>query len=185
MNELNGSSSLINHCSPDATSFLSQCSVPCGVGQRTRDVKCVSNLGDVVDDEECNMKLRPNDIENCDMGPCAKSWFLTEWSDRVRLLSIFVLPSLLKQEHQNCKNTHLYSHKRSNLIFHVYSWSFKQAKANKKIMIPRASWVCVKMQECIERASLWVHGQMSRLRIGSESELSKILSVLRFIILLA
>lgn len=127
MNELNGSSSLINHCSPDATSFLSQCSVPCGVGQRTRDVKCVSNLGDVVDDEECNMKLRPNDIENCDMGPCAKSWFLTEWSDRVRLLSIFVLPSLLKQEHQNCKNTHLYSHKRSNLIFHVYSWSFKQA----------------------------------------------------------
>jgi hypothetical protein len=46
-------------------------------------VKCVSNLGDVVDDEECNMKLRPNDIENCDMGPCAKSWFLTEWSERV------------------------------------------------------------------------------------------------------
>ncbi|XP_015266611.1 PREDICTED: thrombospondin type-1 domain-containing protein 4-like [Gekko japonicus] len=58
------------------------CSVPCGVGQRMRDVKCVSNLGDVVDDEECNMKLRPNDIENCDMGPCAKSWFLTDWSDR-------------------------------------------------------------------------------------------------------
>ncbi|XP_077119983.1 thrombospondin type-1 domain-containing protein 4 isoform X2 [Ranitomeya variabilis] len=58
------------------------CSVPCGVGQKTRDVKCVSNIGDVVDDEECNMKLRPNDIENCDMGPCAKSWFLTEWSDR-------------------------------------------------------------------------------------------------------
>lgn len=57
--------------------------MPCGVGQRTRDVKCVSNIGDVVDDEECNMKLRPNDIENCDMGPCAKSWFLTEWSERV------------------------------------------------------------------------------------------------------
>ncbi|KAM7158963.1 thrombospondin type-1 domain-containing protein 4 isoform 2-T2 [Molossus nigricans] len=58
------------------------CSVPCGVGQRTRDVKCVSNIGDVVDDRECNMKLRPNDVENCDMGPCAKSWFLTEWSER-------------------------------------------------------------------------------------------------------
>ncbi|KAM4676266.1 thrombospondin type-1 domain-containing protein 4 isoform 2-T2 [Discoglossus pictus] len=58
------------------------CSVPCGVGQKTRDVKCVSNIGDIVDDEECNMKLRPEDIENCDMGPCAKSWFLTEWSDR-------------------------------------------------------------------------------------------------------
>lgn len=46
-------------------------------------MKCVSNIGDVVDDEECNMRLRPNDIENCDMGPCAKSWFLTEWSERV------------------------------------------------------------------------------------------------------
>lgn len=60
-------------------------------------MKCVSNLGDVVDDEECNMKLRPNDIENCDMGPCAKSWFLTEWSDRVRLLTIFVLSNPLNQ----------------------------------------------------------------------------------------
>ncbi|XP_041034135.1 thrombospondin type-1 domain-containing protein 4-like [Carcharodon carcharias] len=60
----------------------SSCSAPCGVGQRNRDVKCVSNLGDIVDDEECNMRLRPNDIENCDMGPCAKSWFFTEWSDR-------------------------------------------------------------------------------------------------------
>lgn len=50
-------------------------------------MKCVSNIGDVVDDEECNMKLRPNDIENCDMGPCAKSWFLTEWSERVSMMS--------------------------------------------------------------------------------------------------
>lgn len=83
-------------------------------------MKCVSNLGDIVDDEECNMKLRPNDIENCDMGPCAKSWFLTEWSDRVRLLIIFVLPNLLKQlKCIRIKNTHLYSHKKSDLIFHV------------------------------------------------------------------
>ncbi|XP_021092644.1 thrombospondin type-1 domain-containing protein 4 isoform X2 [Heterocephalus glaber] len=58
------------------------CSVPCGVGQRSRDVKCVSNLGDVVADEECNVKLRPGDMENCDLGPCAKSWFLAEWSER-------------------------------------------------------------------------------------------------------
>lgn len=49
-------------------------------------MKCVSNIGDVVDDEECNMKLRPSDIENCDMGPCAKSWFLTEWSERVSVM---------------------------------------------------------------------------------------------------
>ncbi|XP_041074821.1 thrombospondin type-1 domain-containing protein 4-like [Polyodon spathula] len=58
------------------------CSVPCGVGQRTRDIKCVDNLGDVVDDEECNLKLKPEDSENCDAGPCARSWFLTEWSER-------------------------------------------------------------------------------------------------------
>ncbi|KAJ8269493.1 hypothetical protein COCON_G00121000 [Conger conger] len=58
------------------------CSVPCGVGQRTRDVKCVDNLGDVAPDEECNMKLRPEDVRNCDTGPCGRSWFLTRWSDR-------------------------------------------------------------------------------------------------------
>ncbi|KAJ8343223.1 hypothetical protein SKAU_G00305520 [Synaphobranchus kaupii] len=55
------------------------CSVPCGVGQKSREVRCVSNVGDFVADEECNLKLRPNDVENCDMGPCAKSWFFTEW----------------------------------------------------------------------------------------------------------
>ncbi|XP_048828718.1 thrombospondin type-1 domain-containing protein 4-like isoform X2 [Brienomyrus brachyistius] len=58
------------------------CSVPCGVGQRTREVRCVSNVGDFVPDDECNMKLRPNDVQNCDMGACAKSWFFSEWSSR-------------------------------------------------------------------------------------------------------
>uniref|UniRef100_A0A672ZJR7 PLAC domain-containing protein n=1 Tax=Sphaeramia orbicularis TaxID=375764 RepID=A0A672ZJR7_9TELE len=58
------------------------CSVPCGLGQRSREVRCVSNLGDFVLDEECNMNLRPVDIENCDMGACAKSWFYTEWGNR-------------------------------------------------------------------------------------------------------
>ncbi|KAM9408517.1 thrombospondin type-1 domain-containing protein 4 [Pholidichthys leucotaenia] len=58
------------------------CSVPCGLGQRSREVHCVSNLGDFVPDEECNMNLRPNDVENCDMGACAKSWFYTEWGNR-------------------------------------------------------------------------------------------------------
>lgn len=45
-------------------------------------MKCVSNIGDVVDDEECNMKFWLNDIENCDMGFCVKSWFFIEWSER-------------------------------------------------------------------------------------------------------
>ncbi|XP_063044292.1 thrombospondin type-1 domain-containing protein 4 [Engraulis encrasicolus] len=60
----------------------SPCSVPCGVGQRRREVHCLSNLGDIVSDEECNMNLRPADVENCDMGACAKSWFLTDWGSR-------------------------------------------------------------------------------------------------------
>ncbi|XP_039649904.1 thrombospondin type-1 domain-containing protein 4-like isoform X1 [Perca fluviatilis] len=58
------------------------CSVPCGLGQRSREVHCVSNVGDFVPDEECNMNLRPTDVENCDMGSCAKSWFYTEWGNR-------------------------------------------------------------------------------------------------------
>ncbi|XP_015238473.1 PREDICTED: thrombospondin type-1 domain-containing protein 4 isoform X1 [Cyprinodon variegatus] len=58
------------------------CSVPCGLGQRSREVHCVSNVGDFVPDEECNMNLRPADIENCDMGACAKSWFYTDWGNR-------------------------------------------------------------------------------------------------------
>lgn len=60
-----------------------QCSVPCGVGQRSREVHCVSNIGDIVEDEECNMKLRPSDMENCDAGPCTKSWFFSDWSAQV------------------------------------------------------------------------------------------------------
>ncbi|XP_034436976.1 thrombospondin type-1 domain-containing protein 4-like isoform X1 [Hippoglossus hippoglossus] len=58
------------------------CSVPCGLGQRSREVRCVSNVGDFVPDEECNMNLRPVDAENCDMGTCAKSWFYTDWGNK-------------------------------------------------------------------------------------------------------
>ncbi|XP_072236245.1 thrombospondin type-1 domain-containing protein 4-like [Leuresthes tenuis] len=58
------------------------CSVPCGLGQRSREVRCVSNVGDFVPDEECNMNLRPVNVENCDMGACAKSWFYTVWGNR-------------------------------------------------------------------------------------------------------
>ncbi|KAA0715305.1 Thrombospondin type-1 domain-containing protein 4 [Triplophysa tibetana] len=60
----------------------SPCSVPCGVGQRSRQVECVSNVGDVVSDEECNMKLRPSDVENCDAGPCTRSWFFSDWNSQ-------------------------------------------------------------------------------------------------------
>ncbi|KAI4832776.1 hypothetical protein KUCAC02_015725 [Chaenocephalus aceratus] len=60
----------------------SSCSVPCGVGQRSREVVCVSNQGEVEEDEECNMNLRPDTLQNCDMGVCARSWFTSLWSQR-------------------------------------------------------------------------------------------------------
>ncbi|XP_041640022.1 thrombospondin type-1 domain-containing protein 4 [Cheilinus undulatus] len=60
----------------------SPCSVPCGVGQRSREVVCVSNQGDVEEDTECNMNLKPDTLQNCDMGACARSWFTSLWSQR-------------------------------------------------------------------------------------------------------
>ncbi|XP_028284308.1 thrombospondin type-1 domain-containing protein 4 [Parambassis ranga] len=60
----------------------SPCSVPCGVGQRSREVVCLSNQGDVEDDQECNMNLKPDTLQNCDTGPCARSWFTSLWSQR-------------------------------------------------------------------------------------------------------
>ncbi|XP_041789900.1 thrombospondin type-1 domain-containing protein 4 [Chelmon rostratus] len=66
----------------DIRSEWSPCSVPCGVGQRSREVVCVSNQGDVEEDEECNMNLKPETLQNCDMGACARSWFTSLWSQR-------------------------------------------------------------------------------------------------------
>ncbi|XP_029436536.1 ADAMTS-like protein 4 isoform X2 [Rhinatrema bivittatum] len=59
----------------------SMCSVPCGQGQRTRHVRCVSNHGDTVSDRECNGRLRPRASEACDMGPCVRTWFHNDWSN--------------------------------------------------------------------------------------------------------
>ncbi|XP_053710847.1 thrombospondin type-1 domain-containing protein 4 [Synchiropus splendidus] len=60
----------------------SACSVPCGLGQRSRQVVCVSNQGEVEEDQECNMNLKPDALENCDMGACARSWFTSLWSEK-------------------------------------------------------------------------------------------------------
>ncbi|XP_063296003.1 ADAMTS-like protein 4 [Pelobates fuscus] len=56
------------------------CSVMCGIGQKTRHVRCISNHGDMVSEGECNNRLRPRTNEACDMGPCVRSWFHNEWS---------------------------------------------------------------------------------------------------------
>lgn len=70
-----------------------QCSVPCGVGQRSREVVCLSNQGEVEEDEECNMNLKPDTLQNCDMGACARSWFTSLWSQRVTFKCVLVCAS--------------------------------------------------------------------------------------------
>ncbi|KAM9309469.1 thrombospondin type-1 domain-containing protein 4 [Pholidichthys leucotaenia] len=64
----------------EISSDWSQCSVDCGVGRRTRSVRCVSDQGSVVNEQECNSRLRPDGSEECNMGPCVTNWYFTEWS---------------------------------------------------------------------------------------------------------
>lgn len=115
-----GDNIIVTRLSHGSTYFSSpQCSVPCGVGQRTREVRCVSNVGDFVTDDECNMKLRPNDVENCDMGACAKSWFFSEWSSQARARIHRLLPHACDQHlgwlviglTQNTWSTSIFFHK--------------------------------------------------------------------------
>nr|XP_057941440.1 thrombospondin type-1 domain-containing protein 4 isoform X2 [Doryrhamphus excisus] len=58
----------------------STCSVDCGVGRRTRSVRCVSDQGNVVNDKECNTRIRPTGSEECNMGPCVTNWYSSAWS---------------------------------------------------------------------------------------------------------
>ncbi|XP_068109346.1 ADAMTS-like protein 4 isoform X2 [Hyperolius riggenbachi] len=84
----------------------STCSVMCGVGQRTRHVRCISNQGDIVGEGECSNRLRPRTNEACDMGPCIRSWFHNEWSSTcssecgmgIQRRSVFCLSSSTSDE---------------------------------------------------------------------------------------
>uniref|UniRef100_A0A452T9P0 ADAMTS like 4 n=1 Tax=Ursus maritimus TaxID=29073 RepID=A0A452T9P0_URSMA len=61
----------------------SQCSVRCGRGQRSRQVRCVGNNGDEVSERECAAgPPRPPSREACDMGPCTTAWFHSDWSSK-------------------------------------------------------------------------------------------------------
>uniref|UniRef100_A0AAX7V4W1 PLAC domain-containing protein n=1 Tax=Astatotilapia calliptera TaxID=8154 RepID=A0AAX7V4W1_ASTCA len=63
----------------EVSSNWSQCSVDCGVGKRTRSVRCVSDQGDVVNEKECSSRARPQGSEECNMGPCVTNWYFTDW----------------------------------------------------------------------------------------------------------
>ncbi|KAK2493900.1 hypothetical protein MC885_007368 [Smutsia gigantea] len=61
----------------------SQCSVRCGRGQRSRQVRCVGNNGDEVSEQECTSgPPRPPSREACDMGSCTTAWFHSDWSSK-------------------------------------------------------------------------------------------------------
>uniref|UniRef100_A0A8C5RUR5 ADAMTS like 4 n=1 Tax=Laticauda laticaudata TaxID=8630 RepID=A0A8C5RUR5_LATLA len=62
----------------------SSCSVLCGTGHRTRHVRCVGNHGDLLRDSDCPDIHRPQSTEPCNMGPCVRSWFYSDWSNTVR-----------------------------------------------------------------------------------------------------
>ncbi|XP_053446670.1 ADAMTS-like protein 4 isoform X2 [Nycticebus coucang] len=61
----------------------SQCSVRCGRGHRSRQVRCVGNNGDKVSEQECALgPPKPLSREACDMGPCITAWFHSDWSSK-------------------------------------------------------------------------------------------------------
>ncbi|CAG6015343.1 unnamed protein product [Menidia menidia] len=64
----------------EVSSDWSTCSVDCGLGRRTRNVRCVSDQGSIVNDNECNSRLRPQGAEECNMGPCVTNWYFSDWS---------------------------------------------------------------------------------------------------------
>ncbi|XP_017537303.1 thrombospondin type-1 domain-containing protein 4 isoform X1 [Pygocentrus nattereri] len=65
----------------EISSDWSACSVDCGVGKRTRSVRCVSDYGNEVNEGECNARLRPQGSEDCHMGPCVTNWYFTDWTN--------------------------------------------------------------------------------------------------------
>uniref|UniRef100_A0A7N6C5N7 PLAC domain-containing protein n=1 Tax=Anabas testudineus TaxID=64144 RepID=A0A7N6C5N7_ANATE len=64
----------------EVSSDWTTCSVDCGVGRRTRSVRCVSDEGSAVNEKECNSRARPHGTEECNMGPCVTNWYFTDWS---------------------------------------------------------------------------------------------------------
>lgn len=69
---------------PSVPSGPPQCSVRCGRGQRSRQVRCVGSNGEDVSERECaSGPPKPPSREACDMGPCTTAWFHSDWSSKV------------------------------------------------------------------------------------------------------
>lgn len=46
-------------------------------------MRCVSDEGSIMNDKECNSRIRPQGSEECNMGPCVTNWYFTDWSKTV------------------------------------------------------------------------------------------------------
>lgn len=69
---------------PSLCFLMLQCSVRCGRGQRSRQVRCVGSNGEEVSKQECaSGPPPPPSREACDMGPCTTAWFHSDWSSKV------------------------------------------------------------------------------------------------------
>lgn len=66
-------------CSQWVVKEWSKCTMECGLGLRTREVRCVGADEKVLTDRECH-EPKPATSDVCDMGSCAKDWFFTRWS---------------------------------------------------------------------------------------------------------
>lgn len=88
---------------PSLGSFIPQCSVRCGRGQRSRQVRCVGSNGDEVSKQECaSGPPPPHSREACDMGPCTTAWFYSDWSSKVGPTLLANLPSLVTAPPSSC-----------------------------------------------------------------------------------
>ncbi|KAL9986934.1 hypothetical protein ACROYT_G001151 [Oculina patagonica] len=58
----------------------SQCSVPCGRGQQSRQVFCGRKGGDALQSDKCSHVKKPSSTRPCNNGKCQAVWVASEWS---------------------------------------------------------------------------------------------------------
>ncbi|CAH1797973.1 unnamed protein product [Owenia fusiformis] len=68
-------------CARWKTGKWNSCPVECGKGSQTREVVCVDHQNSTIPDSECELE-KPVSQTDCDMGPCSKAWYYTEWSNQ-------------------------------------------------------------------------------------------------------
>ncbi|XP_013422037.1 ADAMTS-like protein 4 isoform X3 [Lingula anatina] len=68
-------------CAEWKTGEWGPCSVNCGHGKKSREVKCIDSEETRVPDSQCDANRKPRNEESCDAGECRKEWYYTKWTD--------------------------------------------------------------------------------------------------------